>query len=65
MLCGGNPEEGEATCHGNAGGGLVCRRKDSRWQLEGIISSHCNSKFMYTTFTRVSKFRSWLESNKQ
>lgn len=51
------------SCQGNSGGGLVCQGETGRWVLAGIVagSQGCGNPSSPSLYTRVSRFRSWID----
>ena len=63
MVCtGDNGVTPTMGCHGDSGGPLVCRI-NGKWELHGAVShgsSTCDSKESFTVFTRINKYKSWI-----
>lgn len=51
------------SCQGNSGGGLVCQGETGRWVLAGIVAGGqgCGDPSSPSLYTRVSRFRSWID----
>lgn len=65
MLPAGFAEGGNDTCEGDSGGPLLVRRPDNAWVLAGVTSfgdpdSACASPNNYGIYTRVSRYRHWI-----
>uniref|UniRef100_A0A3B4XTP9 Neurotrypsin n=1 Tax=Seriola lalandi dorsalis TaxID=1841481 RepID=A0A3B4XTP9_SERLL len=66
-LCAGSPPDTSLlhgdSCQGNAGGGLVCQKETGRWVLTGVVagSYSCSDPSSPALYTRVSRFRSWID----
>ncbi len=66
-LCAGSPPDTSLlhgdSCQGNSGGGLVCQGEMGRWVLTGVVAGGygCADPSSPTLYTRVSRFRSWIE----
>ncbi|KAK7865595.1 hypothetical protein R5R35_012671 [Gryllus longicercus] len=61
-------DNGTSVCGGDSGGGFATKFRDGKYYLMGLVSigvtstENCNI-FQYTTFTRVSKFYSFIKKN--
>ncbi|XP_078147043.1 neurotrypsin-like [Centroberyx gerrardi] len=66
-LCAGSPPDTSRLhgdgCQGNSGGGLVCQGEAGRWVLTGVVAGGygCADPSSPALYTRVSRFRSWIE----
>ncbi|XP_056152706.1 neurotrypsin-like [Lampris incognitus] len=66
-LCAGSPPDTSRlhgdSCQGNSGGGLVCQGEAGRWVLTGVVAGGygCGVPSSPALYTRVSRFRSWIE----
>lgn len=66
-LCAGSPPDTSLlhgdSCEGNSGGGLVCQEESGRWVLTGVVTggNGCSSPSSPALYTRVSRFRSWID----
>ncbi|XP_029312162.1 neurotrypsin-like [Cottoperca gobio] len=66
-LCAGSPPDTsllhDDSCQGNSGGGLVCQGQTGRWVLTGVVAGGygCSDPSSPALYTRVSRFRSWIE----
>uniref|UniRef100_A0A3Q2ZBS5 Si:ch73-127m5.1 n=1 Tax=Hippocampus comes TaxID=109280 RepID=A0A3Q2ZBS5_HIPCM len=67
-VCAGSPPDtspvhgsGEG-CSGNSGGGLLCHAEAGRWVLAGVVAGRygCADPSSPALYTRVSRFRSWI-----
>ncbi|KAK3727048.1 hypothetical protein QZH41_012550 [Actinostola sp. cb2023] len=66
MICGGEEGSIKSGCHGDSGGPFVCQARDGRWVLQGAVSwgsSRCDAKQRYTVFSRVGRFRNWIDNH--
>uniref|UniRef100_A0A8C6UST9 Si:ch73-127m5.1 n=1 Tax=Neogobius melanostomus TaxID=47308 RepID=A0A8C6UST9_9GOBI len=66
-ICAGSPPNttrvhGEG-CDSSSGGGLVCLDDSGHWVLAGVVAggSGCNEPSSPATYTRVGRFRSWID----
>ena len=68
MICAGHGGTTASVhgCYGDSGGPLACKTgADGSWVLHGAVSwgsLHCDAKDAYTVFSRIAKFRSWIDS---
>lgn len=66
MICAGDMVNIFASgCHGDSGGPLVCENKAGHMVLQGAVSwgsPVCDALDHFTVFTKVSAFRTWLDS---
>ncbi|CAB1412920.1 unnamed protein product [Pleuronectes platessa] len=66
-LCAGSPPDTSllhgSSCQGNSGGGLVCQRAAGRWVLTGVVAGgfSCAEPSSPALYTRVSRFRGWID----
>uniref|UniRef100_A0A3B4F5M6 Neurotrypsin n=1 Tax=Pundamilia nyererei TaxID=303518 RepID=A0A3B4F5M6_9CICH len=66
-LCAGSPPDTsllhDDSCQGNSGGGLVCQAETGRWILTGVVAGGygCADPSSPALYTRVSRFRSWID----
>uniref|UniRef100_A0A3Q0QPQ0 Neurotrypsin n=1 Tax=Amphilophus citrinellus TaxID=61819 RepID=A0A3Q0QPQ0_AMPCI len=66
-LCAGSPPDTsllrDDSCQGNSGGGLVCQTETGRWVLSGVVAGGygCADPASPALYTRVSRFRSWID----
>uniref|UniRef100_A0A667ZYE8 Neurotrypsin n=1 Tax=Myripristis murdjan TaxID=586833 RepID=A0A667ZYE8_9TELE len=66
-LCAGSPPDTSRLhgdgCQGNSGGGLVCQGEAGHWMLTGVVAGGygCADPSSPALYTRVSRFRSWIE----
>ncbi|XP_034069097.1 neurotrypsin-like isoform X1 [Gymnodraco acuticeps] len=66
-LCAGSPPDTSLLhdngCQGNSGGGLVCQGESGRWFLTGVVAggNGCSDPSSPSLYTRVSRFKSWIE----
>lgn len=66
-LCAGSPPDTsllhDDSCQGNSGGGLVCQTETGRWVLTGVVAGGygCADPSSPALYTRVSRFRSWID----
>lgn len=66
-LCAGSPPDTsllhDDSCQGNSGGGLVCQAETGRWILTGVVARGygCADPSSPALYTRVSRFRSWID----
>lgn len=66
-LCAGSPPDTSLlhgdSCQGNSGGGLVCQEETGRWVLTGVVAGGygCAVSSSPALYTRVSRFRSWID----
>lgn len=66
-LCAGSPPDTSLlhgdSCQGNSGGGLVCQEETGRWVLTGVVAGGygCSDPSSPALYTRVSRFRSWVD----
>lgn len=66
-LCAGSPPDTsllhDDSCQGNSGGGLVCQEETGRWVLTGVVAGGygCGDPSSPSLYTRVSRFRSWID----
>jgi len=65
MMCGGDGGETKLSgCHGDSGGPLVCN-VNGKWELHGAVSwgsGNCDSKQLYTVFSKVLTNMNWILS---
>ena len=66
MLCAGavGADDVISACMGDSGGPFVCKDDAGRWVLQGVVSwgsYKCEASHMYSVFTRVSKYVSWIK----
>lgn len=64
MICAGYEDGGTDSCQGDSGGPLSCMDKSGRWFVYGVVSfgSECGRKGYPGVYTRVSAYRSWIQS---
>ncbi len=66
-LCAGSPPDTSLlhgdSCQGNSGGGLLCQADTGRWVLTGVVAGGygCANPSSPSLYTRVSRFRSWID----
>lgn len=66
-LCAGSPPDTSLLhddgCQGNSGGGLLCQEASGRWVLAGVVAggNGCGDPSSPSLYTRVSRFRAWLD----
>ncbi|XP_042344563.1 mannan-binding lectin serine protease 1 [Plectropomus leopardus] len=65
MFCAGFFQGGRDTCLGDSGGAFVMEDGD-RWTVFGLVSwggpEDCGSQRVYGVYTRVSKYRTWIQT---
>lgn len=63
MVCAGLEDGGGTACFGDSGGPLMAPGPGGRgWKLIGVASWGTSACDFYSVYTRVSLFRSWIES---
>lgn len=65
MLCAGYKVQGRDSCQGDSGGPLFAEPHEDHFVLAGIVSwgEGCAEQRHPGIYTRVSKFKSWVEDN--
>ncbi|XP_077357962.1 neurotrypsin isoform X2 [Festucalex cinctus] len=69
-VCAGSPPDTSLLhgsgdgCRGNSGGGLLCQGEAGRWALAGVVAGSygCADPSSPALYTRVSRFRSWIDN---
>ena len=49
-------------CKGDSGGPLMCQRSDKEWIMKGVMSFTGNECAVFTAFTRVARYLSWIKT---
>ncbi|XP_076825607.1 uncharacterized protein LOC143471122 isoform X1 [Clavelina lepadiformis] len=64
MFCAGRKEGGQDACTGDSGGPYVCRNKDGKYALTGVVSFGigCARARYPGVYTRVSHYMGWIAS---
>ncbi|XP_037133612.1 neurotrypsin [Syngnathus acus] len=68
-VCAGSPPDTSLlhgtgdSCRGNSGGGLLCQGEAGQWVLTGVVAGAygCEDPSTPALYTRVSRFRSWID----
>ncbi len=65
MICADDKEKiFTSGCHGDSGGPFVCENEAGHMVLQGAVSwgsPVCDAMDHYTVFTKVSKYREWID----
>jgi len=65
MICAGDLSGAKDACQGDSGGPLFCKFESGQYSQVGIVSYgiSCSSPNTPGVFTRVDKFKNWIEMN--